>query len=90
MAFFVAMYINTLYTGVSSVQGLYMRGKLNRVRMILKCVCKDSKIKVVITFFRALWVILVTGYAGGYTKWLCNFIKVVMQKRVLRGYDTRG
>ncbi len=59
--------------------------------MILKCVYKGGKIRVGITFFfRALWVILVTGYAGGYTKWLCNFIKVVMQKWVLRGYDTRG
>nr|DAK98378.1 MAG TPA: Protein of unknown function (DUF448) [Caudoviricetes sp.] len=41
---------NPLYTGVQGVQGLYICPNLTCVRMTLKCVCKDSKIKVVITF----------------------------------------
>lgn len=51
MPFFVAMRGNPLYTGVQGVRGLYMRRKLNRVRMILKCVYKGGKIRVGITFF---------------------------------------
>ena len=42
---------NPLYTGISSVQGLYIRLNLNRVRMILKCVYKDGIIRMGITFF---------------------------------------
>ena len=49
-----------------------MRRKLNRVRMILKCVCKDSKIKVVITFF--------SYFVSDFSYWLCRWLyKVVMQ-----------
>lgn len=51
VAFFVAMRGNPLYTGVSGVRRLDMRRKLNRVRMILKCVYKDGIIRVGITFF---------------------------------------
>lgn len=49
-----------------------MRRKLNRVRMILKCVCKDSKNKVVITFFSC--------FVSDFSYWLCRWLyKVVMQ-----------
>nr|DAV26981.1 MAG TPA: hypothetical protein [Caudoviricetes sp.] len=43
------LFCKPLYTGVSSVQGLYIRLNLNHVRMILKCVYKGGKISLVLS-----------------------------------------